>query len=1202
MLSSVSWLPSQMLLLLHAATVLASSDTPSQTSPCLGEYEETDNHECVLRANGGFADEPTGIVTPVVPSASGSRNDTVLTSENPMPLRYTHGFQPPKTTASGTAVCGLPTLTGNWTCGGVACTLAPLNASAFSVTSHGTWLWTSAVGTVQADGSLFLVFNLTHPGPAVSRTATPGRWCCSLAMSDGSTWLRTPCPSMPRWDVHIVAHTHDDTGYTSTVDEYYESNVRSILTTVTEELQKNPARRFTYVEMAFFERWWNEQSNATQAIVRKLVATGQLEFANGGWCMPDEASPTYVELLRNMQRGIQVIINEFGPTARPRVAWSIDPFGHSSAYAAMNAQFGFDMSVVGRIDWQEKASRFANVAMETVWRPVPSAPNTTRDIFTHVLDPIQFYTYPPGFSFEGDKRTWVTPANVNDRAAAFASFIEAKGAGYATESLMVPFGSDFQYTNASINYDNMDRLMAHVNANPSLYPMSMKWSTPGTYLDTMHAKATSWPLKVDDFESYAIGPAQFLVGFYSSRPDLKGMVRRESARLRAATIDLALAVHADPNPPSPTVLDWTAASTQLDVAVCAVSVVQHHDGITSTQRRHVHHDYIRMLSDGQAASSGVVATVAAARFAAATAAATSVPSDRQRHTAPTPTPPVFDVCLHLNMSVCPPLASALSTSANSSGAASATVVIQNPTSATRAAPIIRLPVPAGKTYHVRLGDGHTPLASQLLPPWPPTPHVLENGTLVSPLPMLAVQLAPSLSGLARTTLNIQAVSDNDSVHVDSVGATEAKERLHTPGDTLSLQNKALRVDFDATTGMLASITRLDGPNPVTVNVTQELMWYNASTGADGPWAGKGATGSGNYIFQPAQPNPYPFVAQPNISAVVGDTLLVQEVRISLIPGKLEQVFRLVAGGGPLEIDYRLGPIDISDGYGHEVISRFTTNLASNDAFATDGNGEAMVTRTRNQRATLWPNGGPSWFNCTESVACNYFATSTAASIQDNRARLTVLPDRGQGATSMAAGQLELMVHRRLTHGCRWGMCEGNEQVGLNDTLGAEVVVRHVVSVDAINADGTSLSTARQQSRELNFPLEVLVHPGPTWPFAGSLPGIAASLPDNVEVTTLEATATGVLLRLTHIYPPGEHPTLSQPVSVSLTSALPTLAGRVKSITEMLASGDLPLDAVQRMQWSVRDEPPAAPSPVRPPPTVTAIELNAGETRTFTLAL
>ena len=51
-----------------------------------------------------------------------------------------------------------------------------------------------------------------------------------------------------------------------------------------------------------------------------------------------------------------------------------------------------------------------------------------------------------------------------------------------------------------------------------------------------------------------------------------------------------------------------------------------------------------------------------------------------------------------------------------------------------------------------------------------------------------------------------------------------------------------------------------------------------------------------------------------------------------------------------------------------------------------------------------------------------------------RRRFSVLLDRAEGATSMADGQLELMMHRRLATGCRWGMCEDGEKAGLNDTL------------------------------------------------------------------------------------------------------------------------------------------------------------------------
>lgn len=56
------------------------------------------------------------------------------------------------------------------------------------------------------------------------------------------------------------------------------ADVKIIISSVIDELQKNPDRRFIYVEMAFFTRWWNEQSQATQDIVRDLVETGEVRI------------------------------------------------------------------------------------------------------------------------------------------------------------------------------------------------------------------------------------------------------------------------------------------------------------------------------------------------------------------------------------------------------------------------------------------------------------------------------------------------------------------------------------------------------------------------------------------------------------------------------------------------------------------------------------------------------------------------------------------------------------------------------------------------------------------------------------------------------------------------------------------------------------------------------------------------------------
>ncbi len=61
--------------------------------------------------------------------------------------------------------------------------------------------------------------------------------------------------------------------------------VQYILDSVLLALEANPDRKFIYVEQAFYQRWWREADPAQQALMQQLFASGQLEFANGGWCM-----------------------------------------------------------------------------------------------------------------------------------------------------------------------------------------------------------------------------------------------------------------------------------------------------------------------------------------------------------------------------------------------------------------------------------------------------------------------------------------------------------------------------------------------------------------------------------------------------------------------------------------------------------------------------------------------------------------------------------------------------------------------------------------------------------------------------------------------------------------------------------------------------------------------------------------------------
>ena len=51
-----------------------------------------------------------------------------------------------------------------------------------------------------------------------------------------------------------------------------QAAVQYILDTVITELQYNPDRKFIYVEVAFFTRWWNQQTDAKRAQVRETAA------------------------------------------------------------------------------------------------------------------------------------------------------------------------------------------------------------------------------------------------------------------------------------------------------------------------------------------------------------------------------------------------------------------------------------------------------------------------------------------------------------------------------------------------------------------------------------------------------------------------------------------------------------------------------------------------------------------------------------------------------------------------------------------------------------------------------------------------------------------------------------------------------------------------------------------------------------------
>ena len=275
--------------------------------------------------------------------------------------------------------------------------------------------------------------------------------------------------------IHIVPHTHDDVGWLKTVDEYYYganssiqiAGVQYILDSVVPALEADLLRHFIYVEMAFFSRWWLQQTPTMQARVKSLVERGQLEFINGGWCMNDEASTHYNAIIDQMTVGLQFIDKNFGSQARPRVAWHIDPFGHSAEQASLFSQMSFEGFFFARIDYYDMKKRVDEQRMELTWRGSQSLGEAT-EIFTGVL--YNGYGPPRSFCFDilcGDPPMQDDPKlfdfNVKERVELFINSSCEQALHYKSGHIMLTMGSDFQYQNAHTWFKNLDKLMDYVN-------------------------------------------------------------------------------------------------------------------------------------------------------------------------------------------------------------------------------------------------------------------------------------------------------------------------------------------------------------------------------------------------------------------------------------------------------------------------------------------------------------------------------------------------------------------------------------------------------------------------------------------------------------------------------------------------------------------------------------------------------------------
>ena len=149
-------------------------------------------------------------------------------------------------------------------------------------------------------------------------------------------------------NVFLVPHTHIDTGWVLTVDEYYIVYAVPIIVNLIALLEQRPSLKFVWSEAVYLHQFLSDFAYAVPKL-QKLISEGRFEIVGGGWVMNDEALVDFESLSRQMLAGHRFYKEVLG-VDNITIAWQIDPFGHSSLTPAIFEKMGFEYIVINRID------------------------------------------------------------------------------------------------------------------------------------------------------------------------------------------------------------------------------------------------------------------------------------------------------------------------------------------------------------------------------------------------------------------------------------------------------------------------------------------------------------------------------------------------------------------------------------------------------------------------------------------------------------------------------------------------------------------------------------------------------------------------------------------------------------------------------------------------------------------------------------
>lgn len=797
--------------------------------------------------------------------------------------------------------------------------------------------------------------------------------------------------SLPRLEVVVIPHSHCDPGWIMTFDEYYSRQTRNILNGMAKHLGEKDGMRFIYAEISFFETWWGEQSEETRKKVRGYLEAGKLEIVTGGWVMTDEANAHYHSMVTELFEGHEWIQNHLGKNAIPKSHWSIDPFGLSPSLPHLLTSANITNAVLQRVHYSVKRELALKKNLEFYWRQLFGSTGHP-DLRSHIM-PFYSYDIPhtcgpePSVCCQFDFRRmpdggkscdWgippqkITDENVAERARMIYDQYRKKSQLFKNSVIFQPLGDDFRYDidfEWNSQYENYKKLFEYMNSKPE-WNVHAQFGTLSDYfkkLDTAISESgEKLPTLSGDFFTYADRDDHYWSGYFTSRPFYKQLDRVLQHYLRSAEIAFSLANIEEEGMMESKVFE------KLVIARRALSLFQHHDGVTGTAKDHVVLDYGQKMIDALNACEDVLSESLVVLLGIDSTKKMEMDEKRVNENL-LPEKQVYNVGQN--------------------------VVLFNTLARIRNEPVcIRVnSADAGI-------EADPPITKQQISPV--IEYNEETKKLVAKNGVFELCFLASLGPMESVSLKLVKSSTTSKAEIRTNGGIQADSSFKSSsvgnGDFI-IQNDKVRAEFDGENGMIKKATSRVDDKPIDLN--SHFVHYGARKAKRKFANGNEDNPAGAYLFLP-DGEARELKREENEWIVIEGHLVQRVFSTPINDLKILQTYTLYQGLPWIDLD---NEVDVRSKENFELALRFSTSISSNDEFFTDLNGLQMIKR---RRQTKLP------------TQANFYPMSAGVYIEDDASRMTIHSAQALGVSSLASGQVEIMLDRRLSSDDNRGLQQG----------------------------------------------------------------------------------------------------------------------------------------------------------------------------------